>query len=155
MVENKAYDWIITILETRQIPYLICGGLSAIAYGSNRPLNDIDIFVPKKHYRKLVAQGKHYITFGPERYQDQYWNVDYVQFTVGGQKIEIGNSDGAEIFDSTKRKWVPINIDFESYSIVSVFGKEARIMKKSALIAYKRKLAREVDIVDVYQINNS
>ena len=154
MAENKAYEWIITILETRQIPYLICGGLAAIAYGSKRPLNDIDIFVPKTNYREIVSQGKHYITFGPERYQDQYWSVDYVQFTVGGQKIEIGNSDGAEIFDSTKNQWVSINIDFESYSIVSVFGKEARIMKKAELIEYKRKLARKVDIVDVDQINN-
>jgi len=151
---SKAYDWIITTLETRQTPYLICGGLAAIAYGSKRTLNDIDIFIPKTNYCEIVAQGENYITFGPERYQDQYWNVDYTQFTVSGQKIEIGNSDGAEIFDSTKNKWVPINIDFESYSIVSAFGREARFMKKPELINYKRKLAREVDIVDVDQINN-
>jgi len=155
LVENKAYEWILDILESKDIPYLICGGLAAIAYGSKRPLNDIDVFVSKANYRDLVEQGREYVTFGPERYKDQFWNIDYVQFTVGGQKIEIGSNDRAKIFDATKNEWVPISIDFDSYSIIRVLGKEARIMKKSELIEYKRKLGREVDIVDINQIKNA
>lgn len=155
MVDNGALKWIISLLESNNHPYLICGGLAAIAYGSKRPLNDIDLFTSEKTYRELIELGKNYITFGPERYKDQYWNIDYVQFTFDGQKIEIGSSDAAKIFDATNNEWITLNIDFDSYTLLNILGKQVRIMNKADLVDYKQKLGRDVDITDIEQITDS
>lgn len=40
-----AAQWIVGLLRDRSIPFLICGGLAAKGYGSERELNDIDLFV--------------------------------------------------------------------------------------------------------------
>jgi len=152
VLDNKALTWIIEYFEFNNIPYLICGGLAAIAYGSQRPLNDIDIYVPDSKYQEVVNYGKEFISFGPERFKNKYWNVDYVQFNYMGQKIEIGSSENVEIFDAFKHEWYRKELDFDMYTRVVVFGKELRVMKKNYLIDYKRKLDREVDKIDIEQI---
>ncbi|MCG8053784.1 MAG: hypothetical protein AB2747_05170 [Candidatus Thiodiazotropha taylori] len=40
--QSKALSWIVSLLNQHQISFLICGGLAAIGYGSNRKLNDIE-----------------------------------------------------------------------------------------------------------------
>jgi hypothetical protein len=84
----EALEWIIGFLESRDIPYLICGGLAAIAYGSQRPLHDIDLYVPEQNYQAVAEFGRKYITYGPERLTDSHWNIEYVQFNYVGQEIE-------------------------------------------------------------------
>ena len=92
MLENEALEWIVDFLESTDIPYLICGGLAAIAYGAHRPLNDIDLYVPHSDYQKVITFGQALISYGPQRLQSQEWNVEYVQFNYKGQKIEVGRS---------------------------------------------------------------
>jgi hypothetical protein len=42
-VHHLAAQWIVRLLRDRDIPFLICGGLAAKGYGSERDLNDIDL----------------------------------------------------------------------------------------------------------------
>lgn len=42
---QAALHWIVGKLTSRNIPFAIVGGLAAIAYGSSRSLNDIDMDV--------------------------------------------------------------------------------------------------------------
>lgn len=152
---KQAFEWIIGFFELNDVPYLICGGLAAIAYGSQRPLHDIDIYVPENNYKSVVEFGYEYITYGPDRLIDNHWDVDYVQFNYSGQKIEVGSSQGIKIFDALKSRWYKEQLDFEKYTQASVLGKRVRIMEKQALIDYKRKLNREVDQLDIEYIENS
>ena len=113
MSHNDALNWIIDFLEAHNIPYLICGGLAAMAYGAHRPLNDIDLYVPLSHFNQVVDFGCNIISYGPGRFKDQHWNVEYVQFNFQGQKIEVGSSEGVAIFDQERGEWVSQSINFD------------------------------------------
>jgi len=152
---EEALNWIISFLESREIPYLICGGLAAKAYGSQRPLHDIDLYVADRNYEAVAEFGHKYITYGPERLTDHNWNVEYVQFKYMGQKIEVGSSKDIQIFDAIKHEWHQEELDFEKYTEIDILGKSVRVMEKQTLIDYKRKLNREIDIADIEQIEDA
>jgi hypothetical protein len=61
---SLSLSWITALLNEKEVPFQIAGGLAVRAYGSARPLMDIDISeidFPKVH--PTVAP---YITFGPQ-----------------------------------------------------------------------------------------
>ncbi len=151
----EALKWIINFLETNDIPYLVCGGLAAIAYGSRRPLYDIDIYVSDSSYQTIIEFGTDYISYGPERYCDDRWKVDYVQFIYSGQKIEVGSSKDIQIFDVKNKIWHKESLDFSAYERIVISGQIIRVMDKQSLIAYKKKLNRDVDIIDIEQIEDA
>jgi len=92
----------IDYLDSKNIPYLVCGGLAAIAYGSERALNDIDLYVPGSRYQAVVNFGDNFITYGTGRLHDNHWNVDYVQFIYKEQKIEVASNKNIQIFDAVR-----------------------------------------------------
>ncbi|MCG7931477.1 MAG: hypothetical protein ABW125_18250 [Candidatus Thiodiazotropha lotti] len=102
MIKNKnqseALQWIVSLLNQHQIPFLICGGLAAIGYGSKRELNDIDLFVPGKLFKKVVLLGNEQIRKPPQRYCEvsEGWGLEYVQFIYCGIKIDVGNPNGVK-----------------------------------------------------------
>lgn len=154
MQELPALNWIVDYLEMYGIPYLVCGGLAAKAYGSSRALADIDIYVPHDYITQVSEMGKEYITFGPDHHVGEKWDLIYVQFERGGQKIEIGSDRECKIFNSRSGEWHQKVINFERYSVISLYGKPIRVMAKDDLISYKTILSREVDLEDIRQIRD-
>ena len=152
MNSTDALRWITDFLESNNIPYLICGGLAAIAYGATRPLYDIDLYVPEQDFKRVCDFGREQITFGPQRFIDNHWNVEYVQFIYSQQKIEVGSSQNIQIFDTSEQRWDRQVPDFNRYENIRVLGTTVRVMGKQSLIDYKRKLNRQVDRLDIEQI---
>ena len=147
-----AAKWIVGLLRDRNIPYQICGGLAAKGYGAERELNDIDLFVSREHFDAVVQAGQAYISKPATHYCEEGWDLTYVQFMYEGVKVEVGNADGAQIFDAASQAWVPLNIDFARYETVNLLGLELPVMLKSDLIRYKSVLSRPVDIDDIRAI---
>lgn len=133
---------------------MICGGLAAIAYGSRRPLNDIDLFVSDEHFQAVVAFGAGFISKPPQIYCGEGWDLEYVQFNHHGTKVEVGNAADAKIFDDAKNAWIELDIDFENVQRLHVLGVDLPIMSAAALINYKKKLDRAVDREDIAQIEH-
>ena len=148
----EALQWIRDVLTERNIPFSVCGGLAAIGYGSERALHDIDLFVPGKHFQEVVAAGKEYVSKPARHYEGEGWSLEYIQFLYAGTKIEVGNAQGAKIWDVSKRKWVDLPVDFNRTSIVEVLGVPVPLMDAESLVAYKEILGREVDHADVTAI---
>jgi hypothetical protein len=142
----------VSLLRDRNIPFLICGGLAARGYGSQRDLHDIDLFVPGEHFSSVVRAGQQFISKAAAHRQEEGWDLTYVQFKYEGVKVEVGNADGAQIFDVQNRTWVALNIDFSRYETVHLFGLELPLMLKEDLVWYKALLSRPVDIEDVLAI---
>jgi hypothetical protein len=151
-VHQSAAKWIVSQLRERNIPFLICGGLAARGYGSQRDLHDIDLFVPGEHFSSVVQAGHQFISKAAAHRREEGWDLTYVQFKYEGVKVEVGNADGAQIFDAQNRTWVALNIDFSRYETVHLLGLELPLMLKEDLVWYKSLLSRPVDIEDVLAI---
>jgi len=144
-----AARWIVALLEERNIPYLVCGGLAAKGYGSGRKLNDIDLFVPGEHFLTVVGAAREYISKPPKHYQEEGWDLTYVQFSYGGVKVEVGNADGPKIYDVRGETWISFTVDFSRYMRVELLGLELPLMLEEDLIRYKSVLSRPVDVADI------
>ena len=150
-----ATQWIVGLLGDRDVPYLICGGLAAKGYGSERELNDIDLFVPGEHFSSVVQAGQEYISKAATHYREEGWDLTYVQFKYEGVKVEVGSADDPQIYDAGRQAWVPLDIDFSRYLTVRLLGLELTLMLKEDLVRYKLALSRPVDIQDVRAIRES
>ena len=151
-MHQSAAEWILSLLSERNIPFLICGGLAARGYGSQRDLHDIDLFVPGEHFSSVVQAGQPFISKAAAHHQEEGWDLTYVQFKYEGVKVEVGNADGAQIFDAGNETWVPLNIDFSRYATVQLLGLNLPLMLKDDLVQYKTLLSRPVDIEDIHAI---
>lgn len=154
-MHHLAAQWIVGLLRERSIPFLICGGLAAKGYGSERELNDIDLFVPGEHFASVVQAGQQFVSKAAAHRQEEGWDLTYVQFKYEGIKVEVGNADGSQIFDASHETWVPLNIDFSRYVTVHLLGLELPLMLKDDLVRYKSTLARPVDIEDICAIQDN
>lgn len=147
----EALNWIHTLTQQLDAPTQFCGGLAAIGYGSKRPLNDIDLFVPNSHFCQVVQMGADYIVKPASHYREsaEGWDLVYVQFLYKNTKIEVGNSKGAKIFDQQARTWVNLVIDYNDSVYMPVFNISIPLMPASELIHYKKRLGRAVDLEDI------
>jgi len=145
-VHHLAAQWIVELLRDRNIPFLICGGLAAKGYGSERDLNDIDLFVPGEDFSAVVQAGQEFVSKAAAHRQEEGWDLTYVQFKYESIKVEVGSADGPKIFDAGSETWVPLDIDFSRYATVHLLGLELPLMLRDELVQYKFALSRPVDI---------
>ena len=152
---ERALRWIVEILERRAIPYQACGGLAARAYGSTRELADIDLYMPMARFDAIRPEVEAAVTWGPAYETGARWDLTYVKMLYEGQKIEIGDSDTTLIFDEAEQQWVKQDIHFDQSVYVEVYGVRIPVMPKDQLITYKLMLAREVDLIDIEQMEQA
>ncbi|WP_027858033.1 nucleotidyltransferase family protein [Marinobacterium jannaschii] len=150
-MKDRALAWIVTLLETRNIPLSVCGGLAANFYGSDRPLNDIDLFVPQARFAEVVSAGAGFVSKPAQHYCEKAegWDLEYVQLIYKGTKIEVGNACNARIFDRSVSRWRPLVIDFDSTVTGEYLGSRLSVMPRADLIEYKSRLGRAVDLQDI------
>lgn len=151
-VPSKALHWLIDLLEEHKTTYQIVGGLAAIAHGATRELADIDLYIPYDTSQNFLQAIHHYIYWGPEHQKDEFWDITYFKATYAGQKIEIGDSNNAKIFNNKLNQWVSQEVDYTLSEKKEVYGLLVNVMPKRQLIAYKSILGRKVDLVDIQQI---
>ncbi len=148
---ERAFLWIIDILEKNAITYKISGGFAAKIYGTDRELADIDIEVQDEDIIFIEKEVRPYITFGPDRYKDERWDLELMTLLYEGQEIDIAGTN-AKIFNKEKQEWDNSSGDFENIEIKEVYSKNVPVESLKSLIEYKKKLGREVDTEDVRQL---
>lgn len=148
----EAFAWIAEALDSRSIPFRVAGGLAARLYGAVRPLADIDLDVPEEHLATIGTELKAFIMFGPERFVDEYWDLQLLSLDYHGQKIDLSGAHDARVFDHNRKKWIRLSTHFESSPRLEVLNRSALVIPKRELITYKRMLCREVDQIDVEQM---
>ncbi len=146
---EEALRWIVGLLNTHSIPFQISGGFAARLYGSSRELADIDIGIPDDRFEELYPEVKEYITFGPVRYLDEEWDLKLMTLKYKNQEIDIAGEDDIKIFDKANNVWVSARRDLSISEQIEVFGLTVPVIPKADLVAYKKKLMREVDQADL------
>ena len=152
---EKAFQWIVGLLRSRDMAFQVTGGLAARSYGSVRPLYDIDIKVPEGSIAALAPFVREHIVHGPTRCKDEAFDIALMTLVYEGQKIDIGGYETARIYDAALGEWVPCGVDLNAYELRKIYGLEVPVMKKSDLIVFKEHLRRPTDIEDIEQIRNA
>ena len=152
---EKAFHWIADILDAKGIPFQIAGGLAARIYGSQRPLNDIDIYIPMDQFSSLRESVESYIVWGPERYNDDIWDIVFTKIVYANQKIELADALTTRIYDRKRKIWIDHKIDFREATFVTLFGRKVSVMPEEQIIEYKSILDRDCDREDISDIRRT
>ena len=150
---KKTFHWIVEILNRHNIPFYVGGGLAAQAYGSKRPLNDIDLVANENQFATMMPDIGQYVTFGPGRYQDKEWDITLLTLRYDGQEIDIAGASNKKYFSKQAREWIEFPGDFKNTEQKYIYGLLVSVIAKEQLIMYKKGLGRHVDILDLAEIN--
>ena len=147
----KALRWIIEILAKNQIPYRIGGGFAAHIYGSNRPINDIDISLSGKYFEIIVPEVMRYITAGPKHYSNSKWDCDTLSLNYSGQEIDMTDIDTIKMSNKEQTEWFQTKDKYRKFPsiMMGIGGINVSIMDPRDLIAYKKELDGEHQSVDI------
>lgn len=140
------------MLQKHSIPFQISGGFAAQLYGSQRELNDIDIGIPDDCLEKLYSDVKEYVVLGPAHYKSKKWDLKLMALMYKNQKIDIAGRDTIKFFSEKENKWIPAHRDLTDGVLMEAYGLSVPVIPKDALIAYKKKLGREVDLQDIHTL---
>ena len=152
---KKALLWITDILNKHHIPFQISGGLAAITYGATRFLVDIDIDIPDEKFDVIKNEVVKYIIYGPERFKSDKWDLLLMTLNYYGQEIDLSGVDSACLFNQQTGKWGMLNEKIQEATIRKVYDLDMPIIPREKLIDYKKILGRDVDLIDIAQIENS
>lgn len=146
---EKAFQWIVGLLQKHNIPFQIKGGLASRLYGVDRELADIDISIPEDRFDELLPGIKDFIKSGPEQYLDEEWDIKLITLKYEGQYIDIAGAYEKKNFDKVNQKWVSTPSDFTTSVYMDVYGLKVPVIAKGDLMAYKKLILRDVDIIDI------
>lgn len=149
----KTLKWIVGILKKRKIRFNVLGGLAAYAYGSKRTLVDIDLAMKNKDFQKILPDVKDYIVEPPHFSKSENWECYYMELKYNGITIEIGGDEGCKFLNSKTGKWQKLGDGLSKPTIKKVFGLNLPIIPKKDLVAYKKKLMRDFDVIDLKNMN--
>lgn len=153
---RSALRWVVGVLERASVPYQVVGGVAAVLYGSHRTVADVDVDIPlsAENWSKLrpeLVRGTSSIT-GPADYSDDHWRMRHVEMVhaATGVVVELGNAE-VEMFNSSTGEWQRHAANFRASVPVPVGdgGPPVLVIPKLELLAYKAKVARDVDLIDV------
>ena len=154
-IEKKAILWITNILNKHAIPFQIAGGLAVRAYGSSRKLMDIDIDIPEEDFETLKLETAPYIIFGPSQFKNEHWDLLLMTLNYHGQEIDLAGAYHTKIYNSENNAWKKIITDFSKTNYMTIHGLSLPVISREELIAYKKILARPIDLVDVKFLEES
>jgi hypothetical protein len=154
-IQRNVLSFIAQTLMSEDIEFQASGGLAAIAYGATRPLFDIDLEIYRKDAEKVRALFKDYIT--------EDWNNDLegdddafdlwiLKLEIRGVPIDINQVEDSRV-KSKEGEWIVQPATME-YEMRTVEGVELPVQSKASLIAYKKLIARDTDLIDIAQISN-
>ncbi|NVN97032.1 hypothetical protein HXX01_02250 [Candidatus Nomurabacteria bacterium] len=156
-MEPKTKDalyWIIGILDKHQIPYRIGGGFAAHFYGSDRPINDIDISLSGEYFPVIIKEVSEYITAGPKHYINEKWDCDTLSINYGGQRIDMTDIDTLRMSNKEKTEWHQTKDKYRNFPniMTNIEGIEVSLMDPRDLVAYKKELADENHLYQLIDI---
>ena len=153
---GRALSWIVSLQNRYGIPYQICGGMAARAYGATRPLVDIDIYASLQgspHFQAFMDEIQPYLIRAWTPYRSAAWDILYLALDYQGMQIEIAESTThPRFYNHRDGRWEEQVIDFAASTHLDLYGVEVAIMPKDDLFAYKAMQDREVDHLDIEQV---
>jgi hypothetical protein len=151
---EKAFKWIVSILNKHNIPYRIGGGFAAYVYGSERPINDLDISLSGKYFDLIIPEVKDYLKSGVKYYSGEKWDCSYLSITYHNQKIDITDIDTLRMSNKEQTEWFQTKDHFCKFQNISrvINDINVSIIDPRDLLAYKKELADEEHLYQLIDI---
>lgn len=137
---KRALDWIVPLLQEREIPFHVTGGFAAHLYGATRAVNDIDIDIPTTQLDILARELTPFIEYPPQRHTDSTWNLYVCTLNYHGQLVDLTGDTDAYVKNKDTGLWDHLEIDFSSVVWKDAFGFTLPLQNPRHLIEYKRKI---------------
>ena len=153
--QKEVLIFLVRKLQENNIEFQISGGLAVIVHGGTRPLYDIDLEVHKEDREKVRELFKEFITedWNNDLEPDDQFDIWIIKLEVTGVPIDINQIEDVYLISkSGERALQPSDLDFE---LKEFEGMSLPVHRKEALIAYKKILGRDVDLVDVEHLSNN
>jgi hypothetical protein len=161
----KALHFIVGILDKHNVPYRIGGGFAAHIYGSERPVNDIDISLSGKYFSIIMPDILDYIEYELKHYLNKKWDCDGITLNYNGQDIDMTDVDTLRMSNKELTKWFQTKDSFRKFPnvIKEVDGIEVSLIDPRDLVSYKKELADsdhlyqliDIEAVEKYIIDNN
>lgn len=148
----RAMSWLKGILDKQDIRYQIVGGFAAHLHGGSRPIADIDLYIEKEDVHALLPFFQPFVSKPLKHYCEEGWDLEYLQLIYENQKIEIGLNPGTKIFNTSNQQWVSLDINLAESVQRNFHGLTLPVINTSSLVKYKRVLNREVDQIDIKEL---
>lgn len=148
----RALRWIAGVLDDLEVRWIVAGGLAARAHGAGRELHDIDLYVEEGALERILPEVREHHAHGPRRHRDEHWDCLYLEVRHSGEEIELAEAARCRHRAGPDAPWHPAGADFEAAGRKETFGVEVPVMPLEALVAYKRRLGREVDRRDLAEL---
>jgi hypothetical protein len=153
-IQKQVLSYLVQTLNSEDIVFQVSGGLAAIAHGATRALYDIDLEIHKKDVEKVRALFKEYITEdwnhdleGP----DDQFDIWMMKLEIKGVPIDINQVEEVYLISRTgERTLQPDGMDTEPKAVEGI---TLPVLRKEPLIAYKKILGRDTDLIDIEQIS--
>ena len=146
---SQALIWIDSILKRKNIPYQITGGFAAYIYGATRKINDIDIDLPEDKFKSIISDIKPYITYGPDHYHDEKWDLQLITLNYKEQEIDLGGAFNTKIYNNSIKSWQNIPANLENVKIMKVFDILVPVINPDDLVYYKSLLNGDHQMEDI------
>jgi hypothetical protein len=156
MTENQkeVLTFLVQTLNSEDIVFQVSGGLAAIAHGATRPLYDIDLEIHKEDVETVRRLFKDYITEdwnNDLEGDDDQFDIWMMKLEIKGVPIDINQVEDVYLISKTgERTLQPSDMDTEPKVVEGI---TIPVLRKEPLIAYKKLLARDTDLVDIEQIS--
>ena len=150
----RAMSWLKAILDGQGVRYQIVGGFAAHLHGGSRPIADIDLYIKKEDVNALLPFFQPFVSKPLKHYREEGWDLEYLQLIYENQKIEIGLSPGTKIFNTSSQQWVSLDVDLAESVQRDFHGLALPVININSLIEYKRVLNREVDRIDIRELED-
>lgn len=148
----RALRWIASVLDDLGVRWVVAGGLAARAHGATRPLHDIDLYVEEGALERILPRVRAHHAHGPRRHRDERWDCLFLEVRYAGEEIELAEDARCRHRSGADAPWHPAGVDFDAADRREVSGVEVPVMPLEALVAYKRRLGREVDRRDLEEL---
>jgi hypothetical protein len=137
----EALRWLLLLLNEHGGLYHITGGFAAHLYGSKRPVNDIDIDLPRATLAKLAPQVAEFAIYGPGRYRDTTWDIYLMTLKRHGQVIDLTAIEDARLANKETGEWDALVMHLDDVEMVPYAGLLLPVQNRRDLISYKSKIA--------------
>jgi hypothetical protein len=152
--QKDVLSFLVQTLNGENITFQVSGGLAAIAHGATRPLYDIDLEIHKEDVETVRRLFKDYITEdwnNDLEGDDDQFDIWMMKLEIKGVPIDINQVEDVYLISKTgERTLQPSAMDTEPKVVE---GMTIPVLRKEPLIAYKKILGRDTDLIDIEQIS--